>query len=67
MVIERINNEIVLRMSALLNFEAMQRMIDLMSYKETTARSEARQEDIDLLAKEANRDWWKKNRSRFIK
>ena len=67
MIVERINNEVVIRLPVYLNFEAMQRTIDLISLKEVTARSAATQEDIDVLAKEINRGWWAKNRNRFIK
>jgi len=67
MVVERINNEIVIRLPAFMNIEAMQRTIDLISIKEATARSVATQEDIDQLAKEVNKGWWAKNRERFIK
>jgi len=67
MVIERVNNEVVIRLPMYVNFEAMQRMIDLISLKEATARSIATQEDINLLAKDVNKGWWAKNRSRYIK
>ena len=63
MIIERRNNEVIIRLPDYMNFEAMQRTIDLISLKESTARSVATQEDIDLLAKELNKDWWKKNRN----
>jgi len=67
MVVERINNEVVIRLPAFMNIEAMQRTLDLLSIKESTARSVATQEDIDQLAKEVNKGWWSKNRERFIK
>ena len=67
MVIERVNNEVIIRLPMYMNYEAMQRTIDLISLKEATARSVATQEDIDLLAKEANKGWWAKNRSRYIR
>ena len=67
MTIEQINNEVIIRLPMCMNFEAMQRMIDLVSLKEATARSVATQEDIDLLAKEVNKGWWAKNRSRYMK
>jgi len=67
MVVERINNEVVIRLPSFMNFEAMQRTIDLLSLKEATARSAATQEEIDLLAKEVNKGWWAQNRERFIK
>jgi hypothetical protein len=67
MIVERIDNEVVIRLPVFMNVEAMQRMIDLISLKEATVRSAATQEDIDLLAKEVNKGWWAKNRSRYIK
>ena len=67
MVVERIDNEVVIRLPFFMNIEAMQRTIDLLSLKEATARSVATQADIDTLAKEANKGWWAKNRSRYVK
>ena len=67
MVVERANNEVVIRVPSYMNFEVMQRMIDLLSLKEANARSIATQEDIDLLAKEVKKGWWEKNGSRFLK
>jgi len=67
MIVERVNNEVIIRLPMYMNFEAMQRTIDLISLKEATARSVATQEDIDLLAEEVNKGWWEKNRSRYIK
>ena len=67
MVVERANNEVVIRLPSYMNFEAMQRMIDLVSLKEANARSVATQEDIDQLAKEAKKGWWEKNGSRYLK
>lgn len=67
MVIERTNSEIIMRIPSFINFEEIQRMIDLMTYKEATARSQATQEDVDRIAKEAKTGWWQVNRARFIK
>ena len=67
MVIERVKDEVVIRLPMFRNIEAMQRMIDLISLKEANAHSIATQEDIDLLAKEINQGWWEKNRNRFMK
>ncbi|GHV24842.1 hypothetical protein FACS1894176_02010 [Bacteroidia bacterium] len=56
-----------MRIPSFVNFEDVQRMIDLMTYKEATARSQATQSDVDIIAKEAKKGWWKANRERFIK
>jgi hypothetical protein len=66
MVVERINNEIIVRIPSSVNFEELQRFIDLMRYKEATAGSEAKQKDIDQIAKDAHNGWWEKNRAHFI-
>jgi len=67
MVIERTNSEVIVRIPSFVNFEEIQRIIDLLAYKEATARSEAKQEDIDKIVIDAKKGWWKKHRSHFIK
>ena len=67
MTVEQIEDEVIIRLPKFMDFEAMQRTIDLISLKEATARSAATQDDIDLLAKEANKGWWTKNRRRYVK
>jgi hypothetical protein len=49
------------------NHDNIQRIIDLMVYKEATARSQATQDEVDSIAKEAKKDWWRTNKNRFIK
>ena len=67
MVVEQVDNEVVIRLPSYINFETMQRMIDLISLREANAHSVATQENIDLLVKEVKKGWWGKNGSRFIK
>jgi len=67
MIIERINNEVVLRIPPFVRFEEVQRIVDLMRYKEATARSKAKQEDIDKIVADSKKGWWEQNRNRFIK
>jgi len=57
MVVERIEDEVVVRLPKFMDFEAIQRMVDLFSLKEANALSAATQEDIDLLSKEVNKGW----------
>ena len=66
MIIERTNSEIVIRVSAKVNTCGLQRLVDFLRYQELTANSEAKQSDIDALAKEVNKNWWNKNKQRFI-
>jgi hypothetical protein len=45
----------------------LQRLVDYLSYKEATANSKATQLQVDKLANDVKKGWWKKNRKRFIK
>ncbi|MGZ3756090.1 MAG: hypothetical protein ACXVJE_12945 [Mucilaginibacter sp.] len=67
MIIERTKDEVIIRLPSYVNTEGLQRLINLLSYKEATAKSEATQDAVDELAKEVKRDWWAKNASKFLK
>jgi hypothetical protein len=67
MQIERTNKEIIIRLPSTVNTDDLQRFIDYLCYKEATANSQAKQEDVDKLAKDVKKGWWAENRSRFIK
>ena len=67
MLIERTNNEVIIRLPSYVDTEGLQRLVDYLSYKEATSKSKAKQPDVDKLAKEVKKGWWTKNRSRFIK
>lgn len=42
------------------------RLIDLLLAMETANKSQTTEEEIAEMAKEAKRNWWQKNKSRFI-
>ncbi len=67
MLIERTNEEIIIKLPSSVDTIGLQRLVDYLTYKEATAKSKAAQADIDKLAKEVKKDWWVKNRNRFIK
>ena len=67
MLIERTTTEVIIRLPSYVDTEGLQRLVDYLSYKEATAKSKAKQSDVDKLAKEVKIGWWNKNRSRFIK
>jgi replicative DNA helicase len=68
MLIENIaNNKITITVSSSVDRFGLQRIIDYLKYLEATAKSTAKQSDIDQLADEINEEWWEKNKSRFIK
>jgi hypothetical protein len=67
MLIERTTKEIIIRLPPYVNTDGLQRLVDYLTYKEATAKSKAKQSDVDALANEVKKGWWTKNRSRFIK
>ena len=67
MTIERTSKEVIIRLPSYVNTDGLQRLVDFLTYKEATAKSKAKQADVDALAKEVKKGWWTKNRSRFIK
>ena len=67
MTIERTNKEIIIRLPSQVDTPGLQRLVDFLIFKEATAKSKARQSDIDTLAMDVKQGWWAKNRIRFVK
>ncbi len=67
MLIERTTKEVIIRLPSYVDTKGLQRLVDYLSYKEATAKSKAKQSEVDKLAKEVKKGWWTKSRSRFIK
>jgi hypothetical protein len=67
MIIERTSKEVIIRLPSSVDTKGLQRLVDYLTYKEATAKSKAKQADVDVLATESKEGWWAKNRSRFIK
>ncbi len=67
MLIQRINNEIIIRIPAMTDTNDLQDFINYVRYKELTSDIDVPQEEIDKLASDLNENWWAKNRKQFIK
>lgn len=67
MQVERINNEILIRLSASTDMIGLQRLLDFLKLKEITSKSNATDEQINELASESKSDWWEKNKDRFMR
>jgi hypothetical protein len=65
MIIERTASEFVIRFPFTTDSERMQDIIDYLRYKELTAHYSVAQSEVDRLAQEINRKWWKQNQSKF--
>ncbi len=66
MTIQRIDNQIVITLPASVGVEGLQRLINYLLYKEATKDSQAKQEDVDKLSREVNKQWWEENKHRFL-
>ena len=66
MTIQRIDNQIIITLPASVNLDGVQRLINYLLYKEATKDSQAKQEDVDKLAREVNKQWWEENKHRFL-
>jgi len=66
MLIERTDNEIIIRLPSSVDTNGIQRLLDFLRYKEVTSKSKAKQGDVDKLAREVNKKWWEKNKKKFI-
>lgn len=67
MTIERRNSEIIITIPGNVDTEGLQRLLNFLIYREATSQSKATQEQVDNLAKEVNKSWWKENKDRFSK
>lgn len=64
MLIERTSTEVIIRLPASVDTTGLQRFVDYLTYKEATANSRATQLQVDKLAREVKKGWWRKNRER---
>ena len=66
MQVEKINNEIVIKVASETNLIGLQRILDYIKFRETASKSKASQVQIDDLAYRLKSSWWKDNKSRFV-
>jgi len=67
MIIERTKDEVIIRLKSTVNTEELQELANLLRYKKITSKYNTRQEDVDKLASDINKNWYKKNRDNFLK
>jgi hypothetical protein len=65
MVIERTASEFVIRIPLIAQVEQMQDLIDYLRYKELTSSYEVSQSEVDMLARDINKNWWEKNKGNY--
>lgn len=67
MIIERQNNEVIIRLPGDINIDELQDMSDWFEYLEITRKSKAKQKDVDTLVKQIKKGRWNKRKSTLIK
>ena len=58
MIVERKNNEILVRFSAGTKVSKIQSILDYLIYEELTSKSQATEKDIENLTKQSKSDRW---------
>jgi len=67
MIIERINNEIIIRLPGDINIDELQDMTDWFQYMEITRKTNAKQEDVDNLVGQIKKGRWNKRKTALVK
>jgi hypothetical protein len=67
MVIEKTNDEIILRLPADIDTNGFQRIVNYLKYKEAIRKSQGTEEQANKLAEESKKRWWAENKGKFIK
>ena len=62
MIVERQDNEILVRFSARTDASRIQTILDYLRYEELTSNSTATEKDIDELLKEVKKGRWKRTK-----
>lgn len=67
MLVERTNNEVIIRLPASVDTTDLQDFLNYARYKELTSEINVGQKEIDTLAEGINAKWWAKNKTKLIK
>ena len=67
MIIERTDDEIIIKLPSNIDIIGFQRIINYLKYKEATADSLADEDEINKLADESKKNWWTENKHLFVK
>jgi hypothetical protein len=67
MVIERTKTELIIRLPSFVDTDGLQDLINYLTYKEATDKSQAKQADVNKFVKSIKKGWWKQNKKRLMK
>lgn len=66
MIIERKEDEVIIRLPSSIDTSDLEEMIDYIRYKEIASKSKATSKDAQSLIKAVKKDRWKANRYRLL-
>jgi hypothetical protein len=67
MLVQRKTKEVIIRLSASVDTEDLQDILNYVRYKELTSSFKIEQKEVDKLAEQINSKWWTKNRNKLVK
>ncbi|HJZ39284.1 MAG TPA: hypothetical protein VJ203_02875 [Bacteroidales bacterium] len=67
MIIERTDNEIIIRLPGDMNIDELQDLKDWFQYKEVIRKSKAKQSDVDAFVSKIKKGRWNKRKAMLIK
>jgi hypothetical protein len=67
MLVQRTTKEVIIRLSASVDTEDLQDILNYVRYKELTSSFKIEQKEVDKLAEQINSKWWTKNRNKLVK
>lgn len=67
MIVERVNNELIIRLPASVNAAEIQDLLNYLRYQELTSTFTVKQSAVDKLARQINQNWWERNKDKFVK
>lgn len=66
MIVERTNNEILVRLPASLDLSELQSVLGFIKFKEVASHSKAKQKSVDKLLEEVNQSIWERFKANCV-
>ena len=66
MVIERQDQNIIIKTDTGINMTAVQKLIDYVNVLEINAQNKGAEQQAEELANEVNSNWWRDNKNKFL-
>ncbi|MCD4792640.1 MAG: hypothetical protein K8R54_05355 [Bacteroidales bacterium] len=67
MIVETVKNETLIRIPKTVDSKIVQSVIDYLRIVEILMNNKGNKESAEQLAEETDKNWWNKNKNRFIK